>query len=109
MTKGQRVALGVATIFPLFYILIVLLTPLRIVFTTDPMSPQAPDWFLYFTALHFFMYLYTGLLLAFYLIHLFGNKGMNRESKALWAFLLIVGSIFTMPVYWYLHIWRSKD
>ena len=108
MSKAQKIFLGAATISPLLYLIVVLPTPLRIVFTTDPMSPDAPDWFLYFTAFHFFMYLYTGLLLAFYLIHLFGNKGISKENKAFWAFLLIFGSVLTMPLYWYLHVWRSK-
>ncbi|WP_157560500.1 hypothetical protein [Hydrogenivirga sp. 128-5-R1-1] len=109
MTKGQRLALGLASLIPLLYLLVVVLTPLRVVFTSDPASPDAPDWFLYFTAFHFFMYLYTGLLFAFYVIHLLGNRELSKERKALWAFAFLFFSVLSMPLYWYLHIWRSES
>ncbi len=108
MTKGQKIAVGSATLLPLIYTVVVVSTPLRSVFTTDPTSPDAPDWLLYFTAFHFFMYLYTGFLLTFYLIHLFGNRNIGKERKILWTLLLILGSLLTMPVYWFLHIWRAR-
>ncbi len=109
MTKGQKLALGVATVIPALYIVLVLVTPLKIVFTEDPTSPSAPDWFLYFTAFHFFMYLYTGLLFAFYVIHLLGNRSLSKEVKALWLLAFLLFSVLSMPIYWLLHIWRTKD
>ncbi|RLJ70448.1 hypothetical protein BCF55_0723 [Hydrogenivirga caldilitoris] len=108
MSRAQRLTLGIVTLVPLVYVIVVLVTPLRAVFTTDPMSSEAPEWFLYFTALHFFMYLYMGLLLAFYMLHLFGNKAISREVKALWAILLVFGSVLTMPLYWFIHVWRNR-
>ncbi len=109
MTKGQKAALGAVTLGPLIYTVLVVSTPLRAVFFTDPASPEAPNWFLYFTAFHFFMYLYTGFLLTFYMIHLFGNRSLSRGSKMLWAFLLITGFLLSMPLYWFLHIWRPEE
>lgn len=106
MTKGQKALLGLLTVVPPIYLILVLLTPLRHVFTTSPL--EASDWSLYFTAFHFFMYLYTALLLTFYLVHLFGNGSMSRERKVLWALLLMGGFVFTMPVYWYLQVWRKE-
>ncbi len=108
MTEGQRIALGIATLLPLIYTVLVVSTPLRRIFTTDPTSPEAPDWFLYFTAFHFFMYLYTGFLLTFYLIHLFGNRRLGREGKILWTLFLIAGFLFSMPAYWLFHIWKAE-
>ena len=109
MSRTQKVYIGIATVFPLLYLIVVLLTPLRMVFTTDPASPEAPDWFLYFTAFHFFMYLYTVLLLAFYIIHLFGNSSISREVKLIWTLALLIGSVLTMPIYWYLHVWKIRS
>lgn len=106
MTKGQKLFLGVVSIVPLIYVLALIFTPLKKTFSLDFTSPDTPDWLLYFTAFHFLMYLYTGLLIAFYLIHLFGNPGMKREEKIAWAFFLIVGSVFTIPLYWFFKIWK---
>ena len=100
MPKGKTYAIGVITLIPLIYALVVILTPLREAFLTDPTSPSAPDWMLYFVALHFFMFLYVALLLAFYIVHLLGRP-MDRTIKIMWILLLIFGSVLTMPLYWF--------
>ncbi len=107
MKKAVKLSLGIATLVPLFYFTLLFLTPLGKVFSTDPLSPEAPPWLLYFTAFHFFMYLYTGFLLAFYVINLFGKNGMERDRKILWAIALILVNVFAMPVYWYFHFWKE--
>jgi len=106
MTKGQKLFLGIASVVPVIYVLALIFTPLKETFSLDLTSPNTPDWIIYFTAFNFLMYLYIGLLTAFYLIHLLGNPDMKREEKITWALLLIVGSVFVIPVYWFLKIWR---
>jgi len=107
MTAGKKLALGIATLPPAVYFSLFLTTPLRNIFTVDLTSPQVPDWVFIFVAFHFFMFLYSGLLWAFYLIHLFGDRRLSREKKLLWAFALVCGIVFTMPFYWFFRIWKS--
>lgn len=47
-------------------------------------------------------------LIAFYLIHLKGMKSFDQERKLLWAVVLLVGNVFSMPVYWYRYIWQVQ-
>lgn len=45
-------------------------------------------------------------LLAFYFIHLFRTRIIDEEKRVLWAIVLLVGNVVTMPIYWYRHIWQ---
>ncbi len=108
MTKGQRLALGIATIPPLIYFPFFFLSPVKEIFSLDITSPEVPDWILIFAAVHFLMFLYTGLLFAFIFIHLFGNRNLSRDRKILWALFLIGGNIVAAPLYWYFHVWKGE-
>ncbi len=92
MGKGAKLIFGAATLIPALYFSALFLIPLGRVFSVDPMSSEAPGWVLYFTAFHFLMYLYTGFLLAFYVINLFGRGEIGREKKLLWTLALIAGT-----------------
>ncbi|NPA41884.1 MAG: hypothetical protein GXO18_06375 [Aquificae bacterium] len=109
MTKGKKIAVGIATVPPVIYFSLFILTPLKEVFSINLTSPEVPDWVFIFAAFHFLMFLYAGLLWAFYMIHLFGDKSLSREKKALWALALVIGIVFTMPFYWFFRIWKAND
>jgi hypothetical protein len=32
---------------------------------------------------------------------------MSRDEKILWATLLVLGIVITMPLYWFFKIWRE--
>ncbi len=55
-----------------------------------------------------------GLIVAYYCLfifirHLFTeNKHVGGAGKALWLVLLLIGNVFTMPVYWYMHMVRDR-
>ncbi|HIC98041.1 MAG TPA: hypothetical protein EYP11_06570 [Aquificaceae bacterium] len=109
MKRGAKFILGLATLVPAVYFPSLLFTPLGEIFSTSPVSPEAPLWVLYFAAFHFFMYLYMGFLLALYMINLLGRKDVGRTTKALWSIALVVGNVLTMLLYWYLYIHRSSS
>ena len=46
-------------------------------------------------------------LTAFYIVNVFRNERVGKDMKVLWAVVIFMGSIFAMPVYWYLYIWRA--
>ncbi len=108
MTGPQKILLGVASVVPALYLIALFTTPLKDTFTVGITSPEAPDWMLIFVAFHFLMYLYIGLLIAFFMIHLFGNPNISKESKAMWAFSFVLLFPVSMPAYWYLYIYRDK-
>jgi hypothetical protein len=48
-------------------------------------------------------------LSVFYLYHLFRNDRVAPETKPVWAVVLLMGNVFSMPVYWYVHIRDKKN
>jgi uncharacterized membrane protein YhaH (DUF805 family) len=47
--------------------------------------------------------------LASFIGHLFTkNKRLRGAGKALWLILLLLGSVVTMPIYWYMYIVRER-
>ena len=46
-------------------------------------------------------------LLAFYLVHLFRAKIVDGEKRMLWAIVLLIGNVITIPIYWYRYIRQS--
>ncbi len=46
----------------------------------------------------------------FYITNVFRNTGITTNSQRfLWVWLLLGGSIFVFPFYWYFHIWRDDE
>jgi uncharacterized membrane protein len=43
----------------------------------------------------------------FYITNVFRNSTVAKNQRILWIVLLLWGSIFTFPFYWYLHIWKD--
>jgi hypothetical protein len=41
-----------------------------------------------------------------YMVHAARSRLLSRSRKALWETALLLGSVFVMPFYWYLYIWR---
>jgi len=50
----------------------------------------------------------VGFVVAiFFVVHAFKRAGFSSEQRLLWVVLLILGGLFSAPVYWYLFIWRD--
>ena len=47
-------------------------------------------------------------LMAFYIVHLVKNRRIKGEDKMLWLIVLILGNIFGMIIYWFLHVWKER-
>jgi hypothetical protein len=48
------------------------------------------------------------LLLAFYLMFIRSSRRVPRTEKRRWALLILFGNLLTMPVFWYLYIWKDR-
>lgn len=103
MNRTKALALGALTLWPLAYVMLFLAAMAYLaIFRGDGSMPP-------YLALIFIVHLLTmgatlGLL-VFYMVHLFRNEAVPQEQKALWAVVLFLGNVLSMPVYWYLYIW----
>ncbi len=52
--------------------------------------------------------LYVLLILVAFLIYLNRLANMTKRRKWLWRALLFFGHVFTIPIFWYIHIWKPE-
>jgi hypothetical protein len=133
MVKFGKVLLGLATIWPFFYILLFFgFIASFMVFAVTSEQPRgkakpAPDvpvlpqeqseakpnepppalafGMIGLFGMHCFTIFLSFVLMAIYIYHLFNTERVPNDKKALWAVVLFLGAFFAMPVYWYLYIW----
>jgi cytochrome bd-type quinol oxidase subunit 2 len=48
------------------------------------------------------------LVMAFYVAYVWRSRRVPRAQKRMWSMLIIIGSVFTMPVFWFLYIWKDR-
>ena len=116
MGKSSKVLLGVATIAP-FVFMIVMVVFIFAAVSTFPSARSGrfvsengfSSVFGTIFILQLLLWLLTVGLTIFYIINVFKNDRVAKDQKALWAVVLFLGSMFAMPVYWYLYIWREPE
>lgn len=47
-------------------------------------------------------------LMIFYIVHLFKSPRVAPDKKILWLILLLLAGMFSMPVFFYLYVWREQ-
>lgn len=114
MRKSAKVVLGLATIWPviymIFFFVVLILDSLASMFREGANEEGAvPFWLAIILPLHLLTMLLIVLLLVFYITHVFRNDRVDKDKKALWAVVLFLGNAIAMPVYWYLYVWRHKE
>lgn len=64
----------------------------------------------FFVQLTYFFSVLSLVLTLVYLIHIIRNPRIaSLEIRGLWVVLLLLGNMVTMPVYWFVHIWREEE
>ncbi|MCA1840013.1 MAG: hypothetical protein LC723_06750 [Actinobacteria bacterium] len=122
MTNRTKVWLGIASFWPPVYFVcflivwgLFMMTILRSVSAGRPPSfTQFPPStgitaFLAIFVVHVVTLLGAMALAIFYIIDMYRNDRVNDEMKVVWLVLLILLSLFTLPVYWYLHVKGSPE
>ena len=106
MGKATKLILGLATLWPpLFVVIFILFVFWRgFLFPGDPQSG-----FLLISSVHFITMVWICVLLLIYILNVFRNERVASDKKALWAVVLFLGNVVTMPVYWYLYIWPEPS
>lgn len=101
--------IGVLTLWPLVYMFIFFAFILNS-FARIPSTAKEPNGAFQSFQLLFVAHIGTMLvimgLLAFYIVHVFRNPALPESRRVLWAVVLFMGNMVSMPVYWFLYIWR---
>lgn len=110
MQKPTKVLLGVATLWPIFYMFIFIL----FFFSAFILGPGGgdtgagmPPLMALIFGLHLLTMLFIMALTVFYIVNVFRNDRVDKDKKALWAIVIFMGSAIAMPIYWYLYIWKE--
>jgi hypothetical protein len=110
MKKPIKVLLGLATLWPFFYLILFFVVIFStIVFMPGPGGepPGPPPLIALILPLHLFTMPAVMALMVFYIVNVFRNDRVDKDKKALWAVVLFMGNMIAMPIYWYLYIWRE--
>ena len=106
MTKGKAIALAAFTAWPF------LVPVIGLLFEGTGMLPSSaaepPGAFVVLYALLCLTPIVVFALLVFYLGYLFTRPQLSLDWKLVWAAVLVIGHVFTMPVFWYLFIWKPR-
>lgn len=108
MSKNKKILLGIATFWPIVYILLIFFVIFSMLFY---ITTQPPNWFLFIfpliSRLHFFTLVESLALIAYYIYHVFNNKNVKKDKKTLWTVVIFIGNYIAMPIYWYNYIWKK--
>ncbi len=101
-TKILKVIWLVLSLAPLVYMIYFM----RLIFRLTPSSVNEVDFDSVFR-LHMSMILYSWLFISTYIIYIFKSSAVPQEKKALWAVVIFMGNMVSMPIFWCLYVWRS--
>ncbi len=106
MARAIRLALLLATLWPLMYIA-VFLAFLVGTFNEPSANDGSPEGWMFILPLHMLTMLWVIALLAVYIVNVYRNEGVPADKKPLWATMIFFGTVVVMPIYWYLYIWNT--
>jgi uncharacterized membrane protein YozB (DUF420 family) len=112
LSKGDlmKVLLGGATLLPFLYMIIFMgfmISAFGLSFSSDAPMPQINLPILF--AVHLIVGILSVGLIVFYIVNVFKNERVDKDKKAVWAVVLIMGGIIAMPIYWYLYFWKDEQ
>ena len=112
MQKPAKVALGIATLWPIIYMFLFSAFFFS-AFLFGPAEPGTgagmPPAFAVIFGLHLLTMLFILALTVFYIVDIFRNDRVEKDKKALWAIVIFMGNAIAMPIYWYLYIWKEPS
>jgi hypothetical protein len=102
MNRFLVATLGLLSIAPLVALALILFVLLPHMSQADP----ANDRMLIVVVMSFVLF---GLLvMIFYVLFALRSQRVPQALKRRWTSRLLIGSLFTMPVFWYLFIWKDR-
>ncbi len=107
MNKSQKILLGIATIFPIIYMIIFSTIIILSIFTV---SIDIDSIFPYLFIAHIFTIIFTIALIIFYIIHILKNSMISYKSeKIILSILIFFFNAIAMPIYYYIYIVKKSN
>ncbi len=110
MTRNKVLLLGVLSVWPFLYMILFMgsmFVMMAAAFAGSNPSGEAPSFMMVIIPLHFFTMFEIIALLAFYIFYLFRTDVVPQDKKALWAVVLFLGNMISMPIFWYQYFWKE--
>jgi hypothetical protein len=104
LSRGAKVLVGAVTLWPIFYMFVFMGT-FAMSFVGAGRYHEPDDWFKWLMFLHFGTMVVMLALITFYIVELFRTDRVREDRKALWAVVLFLGNMFSMPIFFWLYIW----
>ena len=112
MTKGKAITLGIFSVWPFLYMILFMgsiFIMMATTFMNNNPSTEPPIIMMVIFPLHFFTIFEIFVLIAIYMFYLFKTDVVPQDKKALWAVVLFLGNMISMPIFWYLYIWKKLE
>ena len=77
--------------------------------STPAVSTLFPVGIVVLFACHFFTILMMMALLVLYILLAVKREQFDQTTRIVWIIMLCFMSIYVMPVYWYLYVWRGSS
>jgi hypothetical protein len=107
MTKKKALVLAFLTAWPYLFLFFSWLVDRSGLI--DPASPAAMTGFILYLVTLILTGLLVPSLVIFYLVYLLTRPDLPLDRKLIWSALLVIGHIFTMPIFWVLFIWKPRQ
>ena len=114
MKKAAKIALGVITVWPILHLALLFSTliflALKATVLGNPVSTAAREpgiWLSSLLSMQSLTVPWWGAMSIVYIVNVYTNDRVDKQSKLLWAVILFLGNMLVMPIYWYLYIWRE--
>jgi hypothetical protein len=111
MKKFGKLVLGLISVWPILYMVlfIVFICGVMMIPSMHEGSESEGPGFgmIGFFAVHGFTMLLMLFLLTFYIIHTIRNPKLEGLDMLVWILILAMLGIITIPIYWYVHIWKE--
>lgn len=107
MNKLQKILLGIATIFPIIYI-VIFSTIIILSIVTYTIDLDAI--FIYLFVTNIFTMIFTIALIIIYIIHILKNTMISYKSeKIILSILILFFNVISMPIYYYIYIIKKQN
>lgn len=108
MSNSKKILLGFLAIWPFFYMILFFSFIFYMMFASFSGESEAfTPLVLIIFPLHFLTMIEIAVALTLYIIHAFKNKSFNSDKRLLWTVVIFMGNIISMPIYWYLFVWKE--
>lgn len=112
MKKQKSVILGILAFLPMFYIVLSWILIIPDMFKPINTSSTMERGMSQAAGLHIIMdilfLIAIIIVIIIFVLNVRNNKSIQEKNKNTWTVLIIIGSVITIPIYWYNYILKGN-